>query len=562
MPPLHPHLRRSARLQQTLSNQLQVYSMASTGSRPRSTRGGGRGSKNSNPPRATANPPNPGPSASGSKAKTAPAKARALPPLQETHLPSSSQAKGFQVYWDHVPARTDTLVEYLLTHPADCHVLFNDKNTGNTTSKPQEIVEKPSGRTKKDIQAVIAKIIFEHDSAYAEAYQATPDKFQVCVGNRLTTLKATYRKYRARFKQSGEGIIPGHPKYSNLLETVNAEFPYYDDLHALWEGNPSYDPDLVSSEPKKNHAEDFLSLVKTKKAMPSKVASTTFVTPTPTDDAVEVDENPETDAAVNRDDREEPVGGDVGGDGFERIVPEEFDGHPRWDDQMRYQNDRGDEDQDNFEMDSQSIHQEQLESTPSYQHLHPPAIPKSKSKFTLPVKTRTPSWDGRQSFRQPSPYLRPPASTASGISTTTGTSGSSRKAGKLKTPWSNTSDTSSTKAGTAHVARRVKSELLGKISGFNEETESILAASSSGKTARYVAKMEYAKYDRELDFRREEWDVQRVEAEVLHLRNQEMKKLDIELKQVEGENLDKELLTLQLKIKLTELQKAASSSSS
>jgi hypothetical protein len=129
-------------------------------------------------------------------------------------------------------------------------------------------------------------------------------------------------------------------------------------------------------------------------------------------------------------------------------------------------------------------------------------------------------------------------------------------------PWSNTSDTSSTKAGTTHVARCVKSELLGKISGFNEETDSILAASSSGKTTRYVAKMEYAIHDRELDFRREERDIQRVEAEAVHLRNQESKKLDIELKCAEGENLDKELLNLQLKIKLTEMQKAAAAGSS
>ncbi|KAF9230417.1 hypothetical protein BU15DRAFT_69214 [Melanogaster broomeanus] len=102
---------------------------------------------------------------------------------------------------------------------------------------------------------------FEHDSVYSEAYKADPDKFQVCVGNRLGTLKASYRKYRNRFKQSGEGVDPGDPRYANLLEVVTTEFPYFSDLDSLWRGNPSYDANLISSAPNKNHAQDFLSSV-------------------------------------------------------------------------------------------------------------------------------------------------------------------------------------------------------------------------------------------------------------------------------------------------------------
>ncbi|KAF9230970.1 hypothetical protein BU15DRAFT_68731 [Melanogaster broomeanus] len=218
------------------------------------------------------------------------------------------------------------LMEYLLIHLVDCHVLFNDKHTGNT--------KKSSGHTKKDIQAVITKIIFEHDSAYAEAYQATPDKFQ----------------------QSGKGIVPSHPKYSNLLEIVNAKFPYYNDLHSLWEGNPSYNPDLVSSKPKKNHAEDFLSLVKMKKA-----ATTTSVTAIPTDNAAEVDEDPESDAPVGGDDGEEPEDG-FGGTPDIHMDEEEEENEV----QSEAAEDKGggDEDQDDFEIDSGSVHQEQPDGAP------------------------------------------------------------------------------------------------------------------------------------------------------------------------------------------------------
>jgi hypothetical protein len=91
-----------------------------------------------------------------------------------------------QVYWEHVPARTDNLLDYLLKHPADCNILFHDKHTG-TSAPALPSDARPSGRSKKDVQAVIAKYIFEHDSVYSEAYKADPDKFQVCVGNRLGT---------------------------------------------------------------------------------------------------------------------------------------------------------------------------------------------------------------------------------------------------------------------------------------------------------------------------------------------------------------------------------------
>ncbi|KAF8833047.1 hypothetical protein BDN67DRAFT_986288 [Paxillus ammoniavirescens] len=138
--------------------------------------------------------------------------------VQDTaNSPSSSQPGTFQIHWD--VTHTNTLVEYLLIHPADCHILFSDKNTGNLTPQPQTTTTKPSGHTKKDIQAVVAKVIFEGDMSYGEGYHKIPDKFQV-------------------------------RELSPAIHNIQ-----------IFLGNPSYDPDHISSELKKNHAEGFLSLV-------------------------------------------------------------------------------------------------------------------------------------------------------------------------------------------------------------------------------------------------------------------------------------------------------------
>ncbi|KAF9236800.1 hypothetical protein BU15DRAFT_76633 [Melanogaster broomeanus] len=451
-------------------------------------------------------------------------------------------SKVLQGYWEHVPARTDCLLDYLLKHPADCHVLFHDKHTGTSTSVlPSDA--RPSGRSKKDVQAVIAKYVFEHDSVYGEAYKANPDKFQVCVGNRLGTLKTSYRKYCNRFKQLGEGINPGDPRYANLLEAVTTEFPYFSDLDSLWRGNPSYDANLVSSAPNKNHAQDFLLAVGKKSHM--KGAKSNVAAPPLTINDGEIDEDNQNDAEATNDvgltsgeavhgDNEQPPVPDVDmGDEGEEYEEDGFNDHHQWEQTSLKAG-------DDVEMGS---------PTPTPPPSRPPA--RTRSKFSLPQVARTPSGDARASFRNLSPYLRPPTSTSSVGAVSSSVSSSGRKSGKLRTPWSNSSETSSTRgaSGSAHVARRVKSELLGRISGLNDETESIIASSASGKTAWYQAKIDYAMQDRELDFRWETRDIERADAEVAHIRNQEAKKLDIKL-------LEKEAETLCLKIQLAGLSRS------
>ncbi|KAF9228927.1 hypothetical protein BS17DRAFT_763578 [Gyrodon lividus] len=124
----------------------------------------------------------------------------------------------------------------------------------------------------------------------------------------------------------------------------------------------------------------------------------------------------------------------------------------------------------------------------------------------------------------------------------------SHKSGKLHTPWSNSSETNLTRgaSGSAYMARHVKSEVLGCILGLNNETESMIASLALEKTAQYQAKIDHTMQDRELNFRWETCDIEHADAEVAHIRNQEVKKLNIEL-------LEKEAETLFLKIQLAGL---------
>ncbi|KAF9226242.1 hypothetical protein BS17DRAFT_535680 [Gyrodon lividus] len=193
-------LRRSARLQ--ASTQLSL--MASPSKKSHSVVGG------SGTPQVSQVHSNPthkksshmkGSSAKKTMGNAAPTPGPSPNPLS---LSNNTQSKVLQVYWEHVPACTNCLLDYFLKHPADCNVLFHDKHTGTSTSVlPSDA--RLSGCSKKDVQAVIAK----HDSVYGEAYKADPDKFQVYVGNCLGMLKTSYHKYHSCFKQLGEGIDPG-----------------------------------------------------------------------------------------------------------------------------------------------------------------------------------------------------------------------------------------------------------------------------------------------------------------------------------------------------------------
>ena len=80
----------------------------------------------------------------------------------------------FQIGWQNYPDRTDKLVEWLVQHPADCAVLFNGNLDGLGT---------PSGKTKQEVNAAIAQLIFGKEEKYA----THSDKYHDSVMSRITS---------------------------------------------------------------------------------------------------------------------------------------------------------------------------------------------------------------------------------------------------------------------------------------------------------------------------------------------------------------------------------------
>ncbi|KAL4069010.1 hypothetical protein J3A83DRAFT_4373282 [Scleroderma citrinum] len=68
-----------------------------------------------------------------------------------------------KISWDADPTCSEKLVAWLVSHPADCHILFHDHTGNSSTTSALFTNDKPSGRNKKDVQAAIAKHIFKHD---------------------------------------------------------------------------------------------------------------------------------------------------------------------------------------------------------------------------------------------------------------------------------------------------------------------------------------------------------------------------------------------------------------
>ncbi|KAI6103434.1 hypothetical protein F5141DRAFT_1217069 [Pisolithus sp. B1] len=180
------------------------------------------------------------------------------------HTQESTEASGNEaIHWEPYPQLTRDLLTWILQHPADCAVLFNEMMDEN-------ILGKPHSWWKKDINAVIANTIFHHDRQYGESYAAHPAK-----------LKNKYQQHASRFKSTGEGISPNDPNHQNLhhtcslslssclcslsvfnLEKVLVEFPFWDECDQLWHSNPAYDARVFNVTPGTNQTGDFLSIIK------------------------------------------------------------------------------------------------------------------------------------------------------------------------------------------------------------------------------------------------------------------------------------------------------------
>ena len=105
-------------------------------------------------------------------------------PVHGTPTEDSPLLSSGNVTWESNPTLTTNLIRWLVDRPADRHILFHDRAT--STYIPSS-GDKPSGRNKKEVLAVVAAYLFEKDPAYGSAYALDKAKFSSSLTNRLAT---------------------------------------------------------------------------------------------------------------------------------------------------------------------------------------------------------------------------------------------------------------------------------------------------------------------------------------------------------------------------------------
>ena len=88
----------------------------------------------------------------------------------------SSEESKSGIYWERCPHLTTALLSWLLDHPDDCAILFNETKGGTTKSQARE---------KNKIKTTIASVVFKEDNIYGEAYSQHPERFVITVNSHL-----------------------------------------------------------------------------------------------------------------------------------------------------------------------------------------------------------------------------------------------------------------------------------------------------------------------------------------------------------------------------------------
>ncbi|KAI6101885.1 hypothetical protein F5141DRAFT_1218093 [Pisolithus sp. B1] len=435
------------------------------------------------------------------------------------HVPSEESARGHgpSVSWDADPTCTDKLVSWMVSHSGDHNILFHDC-LSNSTPLVLSPDDKPSGKNKKEVTTAITKHIFKHDLVYASLYVVDPGKFAMSVTNWLGMLKSKCCEQHARFSSTGSGVMPDGSTAPNLLAEVLRIFPYYCELNSIWHGIPSSDSELISSQLNANHAENFLALVKARSTQEGNCAEggDPVADIEGRNDAAEEDGitsdipvccNESMDFVMNDPEIPEGLGNNYGVDG---AMNEDHD--------------------DGMEGSSNPASHVCVDVGPTHRK---DAVP---TPFILKDKPRTPSSDGCNAFTRHSPYACPPTSV----------SGASVKP--------------SSQGGTTSSTKKVSSMIAKKLEDLDKESDMYHGELEDLQTRCAVLQYNYAIWDKELELQWEELNSKCANAEIEFRWEQDLKKLEIELKKAEESAFSQQIELMQLQITLKVLEQAPSSS--
>ena len=111
-----------------------------------------------------------------------PSPAQPIPPSNKPQKRTKKRAQESNeesksgIYWERRSHLTASLLSWLLDHPEDRAILFNESKGGTTKSQARE---------KNNIKAAIASVVFKEDGVYSEAYSQNPERFSAAVNSRL-----------------------------------------------------------------------------------------------------------------------------------------------------------------------------------------------------------------------------------------------------------------------------------------------------------------------------------------------------------------------------------------
>ncbi|KAG1724171.1 hypothetical protein EDB19DRAFT_1915652 [Suillus lakei] len=146
------------------------------------------------------------------------------------------------------------VVDHLHDHPADCQNLFS-----SDAKQPQNDNDHPLGKDKVSVCAVIMKYVFQNDAEYVDYYTAEPEKFQDSMNSHINRLRRKYCNSYDKLHVTGTGIML-EDEAQNLHAQIMKEFPWYDELVGIMEGNLAISLKMVSSRPGVDHAAKYFSI--------------------------------------------------------------------------------------------------------------------------------------------------------------------------------------------------------------------------------------------------------------------------------------------------------------
>ncbi|KAG2355132.1 hypothetical protein BDR07DRAFT_1493597 [Suillus spraguei] len=159
--------------------------------------------------------------------------------------PSEPPGPQLVIQWQSDQTLTDTLVNYLTTHPTDCRVLFYSNRKKAMTASD----DGPSGSDKGQIHSTLARLIFTDHPKYSAAYSTNPTKFHDAVCNHIGILRTKYKRLKATFNSTGAGVMQtDETQVKNLLDAALLDLPWYTELDAIWHSNPSMAAKTYSSK--------------------------------------------------------------------------------------------------------------------------------------------------------------------------------------------------------------------------------------------------------------------------------------------------------------------------